>query len=577
MIPYPRSNDLLAKYQEEIAQFQVVSEEKRNETHDVSQSKSIDELADWLADPVKGSKLKESENIDPLHSINGYKGGTGFRRKRRVSHGWPSLLAHSYGKASLNELLLVDRRVWLSWKDSEVMNLDEYQVEPYNLELEGQPYTLRFQFMACPRQKLYGPGTNEDGTVWWHSDGLVVNVSYKMASEVCCLLYHHSTEYTLFTRLHTSEGMVEEMGDKGWHFGKKKKAGSLTGEEITPGQLKGIDEFLHRGTKRAIGLTPARESALAKFNEKVRAPSCTLDDLHVLEKPEKSGGIGMKIVVKNILGGIPEMPRVSSVYDMDYECERALVSACTKTKKGEVNIDEKKIAEALISFVAKNLPRATRIWIVGKEILTHEGILYRSSHEWKKLNDAFICEKSQSIPEELLWEENVDICQWIEDGYQSNTLAPSEELKAEFDKVLKSLGGAHIINGVEKWNQYGNNTNTAEAAHSLVVCQKLDERHLKIIEIQDFSAVPYTNKIKAKLKGQLLVINRKEKRNQKNKEDKNSFKRKYGQSKIQSIDENIYEFESDNSRSKKVDIEERRLRLKLEIEDRKMNLKKKVI
>jgi hypothetical protein len=65
-IPYPRSNDSLAKYQEEIAQLQVVTEEKRNGTHDISQSKSIDELADWLAGPVKGSKLKESENIDPV-------------------------------------------------------------------------------------------------------------------------------------------------------------------------------------------------------------------------------------------------------------------------------------------------------------------------------------------------------------------------------------------------------------------------------------------------------------------------------------------------------------------------------
>ncbi|CAI2184656.1 10575_t:CDS:1, partial [Funneliformis geosporum] len=65
----------------------------------------------------------------------------------------------------------------------------------------------------------------------------------------------------------------------------------------------------------------------------------------------------------------------------------------------------------LISFVARNLPRVTRIWIVGKEILTHEDILYHSSYEWKKLNNAFICEKSQSIPEEFLWEETVDIRQ----------------------------------------------------------------------------------------------------------------------------------------------------------------------
>uniref|UniRef100_U9U6Y2 Uncharacterized protein n=1 Tax=Rhizophagus irregularis (strain DAOM 181602 / DAOM 197198 / MUCL 43194) TaxID=747089 RepID=U9U6Y2_RHIID len=63
---------------------------------------------------------------------------------------------------------------------------------------------------------------------------------------------------------------------------------------------------------------------------------------------------------------------------------------------------------------------------------------------------------------------------------------------------------------VEIWNRYGKNTNTAEAAHSLV------------------------NRTGTQLK----------KRNQKNKEDKNSLKRKYGQSKIQSIDENNYKFET---------------------------------
>lgn len=48
-------------------------------------------------------------------------------------------------------------------------------------------------------------------------------------------------------------------------------------------------------------------------------------------------------------------------------------------------------------------------------------------------------------------------------------------------------------------------------------------------------------------------------------------------SKIQSIDENDYEFESDNLRSKKVNIEERNLHLELEIEERKMNLKERDI
>ncbi|CAI2201030.1 8071_t:CDS:1, partial [Funneliformis geosporum] len=70
------------------------------------------------------------------------------------------------------------------------------------------------------------------------------------------------------------------------------------------------------------------------------------------------------------------------------------------------------------------------------------------SHEWKKLNDAFIYENLQSISEEFLWKENVDIRQWIEDerillgSHQSNMLAPSEKLIVEFHKVWKSLGGA---------------------------------------------------------------------------------------------------------------------------------------
>ncbi|PKK62041.1 hypothetical protein RhiirC2_718001 [Rhizophagus irregularis] len=106
-------------------------------------------------------------------------------------------------------------------------------------------------------------------------------------------------------------------------------------------------------------------------------------------------------------------------------------------------------------------------------------------------------------------------------------------LKAESKVELNQIF-SDIEKYDEKWRERG---------------QKLDERHLKIIEIQDFSAIPYTKQDKSQVKRQLLAINRKEKRNQKNKEDNNSLKRKYGQSKIQPIDENNYEFESDNSRS----------------------------
>ncbi|RIA80777.1 hypothetical protein C1645_838091 [Glomus cerebriforme] len=149
-----------------------------------------------------------------------------------------------------------------------------------------------------------------------------------MASKICCLLYY-STEYTLFTRFYIGEGFfirlytggefVKKIGDKRWNFGKKKKARSLTGKEIILGQIKEIGEYLN------------------------------------LKKPEKSGGIEIKIIVKNILEN--EIYLKSSVCDMDYECERALVSTCTETKEEKININKKKIAKAFILFITRNLSR----------------------------------------------------------------------------------------------------------------------------------------------------------------------------------------------------------------------------
>ncbi|CAG8463930.1 2912_t:CDS:2 [Acaulospora morrowiae] len=184
---------------------------------------------------------------------------------------------------------------------------------------------------------------------------------------------------------------------------------------------------------------PAHKRALAEFNEKVLKPGCNLKDLHILEKNEKDGGLGMKIIIKDILGNemwnsgkykkrstltvfcyknhtwkssIPEMPQVSSVCNMDLECERALASACIKTKEGKVNIDDKKIAEALISFVARELPKATRIWIID------------------------------SIPKSLLqtdmWAEVA--CAWLEELEEVPDF--SQELKVKYNELEKFLEGA---------------------------------------------------------------------------------------------------------------------------------------
>ncbi|CAG8471333.1 1281_t:CDS:2 [Cetraspora pellucida] len=95
---------------------------------------------------------------------------------------------------------------------------------------------------------------------------------------------------------------------------------------------------------------------------------------------KKYKGLEIKIIIKDILEGISEISKISLISDMNLEYKKALASACTKTKEGKINIDDKKIAEALILFVAKELLKATK----------------------KKLIKAFEYEKSQFIPKEFL-------------------------------------------------------------------------------------------------------------------------------------------------------------------------------
>ncbi|CAG8572223.1 6653_t:CDS:2, partial [Ambispora leptoticha] len=281
-IPYPHSNTILTQYQEEIRNL----EKKTNYQSEID---SIDKLADWLAGPEKDHKPKESESVpttfdewvdkhlwlgkeDPKLSPNANKPHITYEYTNKIrnlmdddeeyiigivnslkeewvpeekqewkmeSHGWiPSFNEYSNGKINIHKLLIMDQRAWLSWKDE---NIDSNKDGDYYLE--GQPYVLRYQFMACSCQDLFGPGIHKDGTVWWHTQ-LPVHVHHNMILEIRSFLYY-ATEYTLFTKIWKSDRSVdEEIADKGWHFDKKKKAGSLTGEEITPEQLIGIDQYL---------------------------------------------------------------------------------------------------------------------------------------------------------------------------------------------------------------------------------------------------------------------------------------------------------------------------------------------
>ncbi|RHZ88626.1 hypothetical protein Glove_21g15 [Diversispora epigaea] len=105
--------------------------------------------------------------------------------------------------------------------------------------------------MTCSRQNLFGPKINEDGIVCWHTQ-LPVRVNFKIASEIKILL-PYATEYMLFTKIWMDNRAVKEgIANNSWYFGKKKKAGSLTGEEITLGQLMGIDVYLWKKTREYV-------------------------------------------------------------------------------------------------------------------------------------------------------------------------------------------------------------------------------------------------------------------------------------------------------------------------------------
>ncbi|CAG8526997.1 13699_t:CDS:1, partial [Cetraspora pellucida] len=54
------------------------------------------------------------------------------------------------------------------------------------------------------------------------------------------------------------------------------------------------------------------------------------------------------------------MLQVFSVCNIYLKYKKALAFTCTKTKEEKININDKKIAEALILFVVKELLKATK-------------------------------------------------------------------------------------------------------------------------------------------------------------------------------------------------------------------------
>ncbi|CAB4408423.1 unnamed protein product [Rhizophagus irregularis] len=163
--------------------------------------------------------------------------------------------------------------------------------------------------------------------------------------------------------------------------------------------------------------------------------------------------------------------------------------------------------------------------------------------------------------------------------------------------VLASLN-KHISNMEnEIWENYGNNTNTAEAAHAqanregkqlklitaIMRGRRLDERLFKVAEVHNRFGVPYTRRDKSEIKRKSITISRKSTR--KEKEAKKETK-KTVMSEITSQEKPITKRKStidDNVRRKKnkiddddqensFEIDKQHTILQIEIEERKMQL-----
>ncbi|GBB99843.1 hypothetical protein RclHR1_03650019 [Rhizophagus clarus] len=147
----------------------------------------------------------------------------------------------------------------------------------------------------------------------------------------------------------------------------------------------------------------------------------------------------------------------------------------------------------------------------------------------------------------------------------------------------------------EVWDRYGNNTNVAEAAHSLANREgkqlklltaimrgrRLDERHFKIIETHDKYGVPYTRKDKSEIKRKAMAMIRKEtpKESKKmqmkeitnqDKQEKRGVKRKATTSEKSKVKKTVIEIDSEQENQ--VNEPNEQHILQIEIEGRRMQL-----
>lgn len=176
----------------------------------------------------------------------------------------------------------------------------------------------------------------------------------------------------------------------------------------------GADANQGRGHKPAgKKLASKRLAALARADATMATAGFTLADVErlereceirlrcldvagsdLLQRPPATGRAARRLVIDVILhdhhgwASLPvDPPAVTTVIGYDTHTEQALELA-GKAHPNDAEKAERATTAALLDFAAKSIPRGTRAWICGAEIVTHRGELYRSKGAALALDNA---------------------------------------------------------------------------------------------------------------------------------------------------------------------------------------------
>ena len=221
------------------------------------------------------------------------------------------------------------------------------------------------------------------------------------------------------------------------------------------------DGNLCRGHKPAgKRLTARRLTALTEADKAIAERGFTLDDVgslehaceirlrcrdlagnDLLERPASTGRAARHQVIDVTLddnhgwANRPlNPPKITSVLSYDNRTAEALESA--NALQGEMQQQEATTL-ALLDFVARDVPKGTRTWMAGQEVITHHGVLYRTVKAARAI-DEMISADSGVHPIEL-------------DDFLVSCAAGDSRDNIAFQAIEAHHKATHMIGGASTW------------------------------------------------------------------------------------------------------------------------------